>query len=267
MALYNEIARRDILMMCFDLLKQGVLKQRDVDGKLEFNNPAPAWDVPWHFTVQKADLNCQLWSKVMFNVVFKKVPVSMQNGTVWVPSGCQNCFKIVARPKTIKQLFAIVKLQKRLDIASKCGIEHRAHVFGNYGAYWYNRGLEEGLKNYKVVRQAIDEDPLLGPDIKVILKRSCTEMEMTAGPSDKWAISKEQMEIEALVYSTFNIDNVERKQSRQAVDYVHARWIEYAYQWGDETVFEFLDPEKPIYKPLVTYHHQIEKPEKENNNE
>ena len=261
MALYNQLARKDIHMMCYELLKEGILHIRDVDGKLDFKHATQAWDVPWHFVVQKGNLNCQLWNKIMFNVVFKKAPESLLQGRVWVPSGCQACFKIVSRPNTLKQLFATVELQKRLDLDAKCGLEHRAYVHGLYGGYWYNRGLEQGLERYKIVRKAHDEDPLLGPDVKIILKRACTEMEMTAGPSDKWEVYKDQMVIEELVYSTFNIDVVKRMQSQQAVDYVHARWIEYAYQWGDSTVFEYLDPEKPIYKPLVTYHHMTEETE------
>ena len=254
MAPYNDLRRRDILMMCFELLKNKVLVIRDADGKLEFGPAMGAWDVPWHFVVQKGNLNCQLWSKVMFSVIFKNAPVSLTKGKTWVPTGCQGCYKVVARPKTIKQLFATVELQKRLGLHAKCGLEHRAHVFGLYGAYWYNRGLEQGKECYKIVRKAIDEDSLLGPDVDVILKRGCTEMEMAVGPSDKYEITQEQLMLENLVYECFNMDVVNRKQSPMAVDYVHARWIEYAYQWGDETVFEFLDPNFPIYKPLVTYH-------------
>ncbi len=255
MALYNQLRRRDIILMCADLLQQNVLVQRDVDGKLDFKNPAPSWDVPWHFTVQKGNLNCLLWSRLMFHNIFKKIPDSIINGQVWIPSGCQNCFKVVVRPQTLKQLFALVDLQKKLDIDAKCGVEHRAYVFGNYGGYFYNRGMEQGLETYNIVREAINEYPGLGPDVKVILKRACTEMEMANGPSDKWEISKEQVYIEDLIYSSLNIDNRIYRQTRAAIDYVHGRWIEYAYQWGDDTVFEYLDPERPMYKPLVTYHH------------
>ena len=157
MALYNDLAWRDIILMCSDLLQQGVLVQRDVDGKLDFKASAPSWDVPWHFTVQKGNLNCLLWNRVIFNHIFKKVPDSLLQGRVWVPSGCQNCFKIVVRPHNLKQLFDLVDLQKRLDFDAKCGIEHRPYVFGLYGGYFYNRGLEQGLDRYKVVRKEVDK--------------------------------------------------------------------------------------------------------------
>lgn len=246
------------MMWCFDLLKSGYLVVRDSDGKLENGPASQAWDVPWHFVVAKGVLNCQLWSKVMFSVIFKKLPKEITGGKIWVPIGCQNCWKVVARPKTLKQLFAVVDLQKRLGYHAKCGIEHRAHVFGLYGAYWYNRSQEEGIEKYKLVRKAIDEDPLLGPDVSVILKRGCTEMELSAGRSDEYEITDVQRYVEDLINECFNTDIINRKQPPWAVDYVHARWIEYAYQWGDETALEFLSPDRPMYTPLVTYHHLAE---------
>ena len=191
----------------------------------------------------------------MFKQIFKRLPFYYTGGKQFVPSGCMDCFKVVARPKNLKGLFAISKLQKRLGRSAKCGIEHRTHVFGLYGGYWYNRGLNEGLERYREVRKAIDEDPELGPDINVILKRACTEMEMEVGPSDKWELTPEQIEMERLIYKHLDCDLVKRRQSEMCVDFVHARWIEFAYSWGDETVFEYLDPARPIYKPLVTYHH------------
>lgn len=245
-------------MWCFDLLKQGYLVIRDSDGKLDFGPANSAWDVPWHYVVQKGILNCQLWSKVMFGQIFKKLPKEITGGKQWVPIGCQSCWKVVARPKTLKQLFATVDLQKRLGHHAKCGIEHRAHVFGLYGAYWYNRSQEQGLECYRMVRTAVDADPYLGPDVDVILKRGCTEMELTAGRSDEYEITDAQRYVEALIEECVNTDIVNRSQPPWAVDYVHARWIEYAYQWGDKTALEFLSPERPLYTPLVTYHHLAE---------
>ena len=89
-------------------------------------------------------------------------------------------------------------------------------------------------------------------------------MEISAGPSDKYEITENQIQVESLINECFNVDIVNRQQLQSAVDYVHARWIEYAYQWGDETVFEFLDPEKPPYPALVTYHHLLDERKNEN---
>ncbi len=263
MALYNDLAKRDILKMCDDLLRSKTLVPRNSDLKLELPPVTAAWDVPWHH-FGESDVNCHLWNHIMFKHVFKKLPYYFTGGKKYVPSGCMECFKVVVRPQTLKALFALVELMKRLGRSCKAGTESRPYVFGLYGGYFYNRGLDEGLERYAEVRNAVDDDPELGPDVKIILKRACTEMEMEVGPSDKWELSPEQIEIERLVYSNLNCDLVRRKQSNAGVDYVHGRWIEFAYQWGDETVLEYLDPERPMYKPIVTYHHLAEEKSHDN---
>lgn len=264
MALYNDLAKENIFGWAYDVLKQGMVHQRDADGKLELNEAHLAWDVPWHHTVMDSDLNCFLWNRIMFTHLFKRLPHYFTGGRQYVPSQCMGCFKVVARPTTIKQLFAVVDLQKRLGRASKCGIELRPYVFGNYGGYFYNRGLKEGIERFKEVRTAVDADPVLGPAVKVILKRACTEMEHNVGPSDKWELTPEQIEVEKVITSSMNCDLVKRRQSEMSVKYVHSKWIEHAYSIGDETVFEYLDSEKPMYKPLVTYHHLADEKEIEN---
>ena len=260
--LYNELARRDIINMAKGLLDNKSLFQRDSDGKLDFEVRI-AWDTPWHYVKPGWEVNCNLWNNFMFNNIFKRVPHSLRQGRTFVPAGCQNCYKVVVRPETLRQLFAMVELLKRLDVPSKCGIERREYVHGLYGAYFYNRGLPNGLEKYKMVRKAVDEDPLLGPDIGVLLKRACTEMEQQAGPSNLWTVSPEQGLIEKLVYETINVDNVRHYQTPMGVDYVHGRWIEFAYAWGDDTVFDYLDESMPMYPPYVTYHHLAEQQEDE----
>lgn len=253
MAIYNDVMRHDIITMARGLLESKVLNLRD-DGKLELSG-AMGWDTPWHHVTQGDRVNCHLWNTVMYQHLFKRLPFSVSDGQQWVPSGCLDCFKVVVRPPTLKALFALVGVQKRLGRDCKCGIEKRAHVFGLYGGYFYNRGMQEGLDCYKEVRAAVDADPELGPGVKVILKRGCTEIEHEVGPSDKWALHENQVEIEQLIYRAFNTDHVMRHQSKRGVRFVHGRWIRFAYQWGDETVLDYIDPEKPLYPPYVTYHH------------
>ncbi len=258
MALYNDIMRRDILSMTRDLLENRSLNLRDVDGKLEYSGTM-AWDTPWHHVVHGEIADCHLWNTIIYQNIFKKLPQSVTQGKTFVPTGCQDCFKIVVRPQTLKSLFALVELQKRLGKACKCGLEVRDYVFGFYGGYFYTRGLEEGLERYKEVRKAVDADDLLGPHVKVILKRGCTEIEYSAGASNEWQVHPGQREMEELVYSKFNTDQILRTQPKHVVDYVHGRWIRQAYAWGDETVFEYLNPDLPIFPPYVTYHHLAEK--------
>ena len=228
------------------LINQGYFL-RDSDGKISVTRHI-AWDTPWHHVYSHPDLNCGLWHKIMFDEIAMKLP----NGP-FVPSMCQNCYKVVVRPKTLKQLFALLELQKRLNRPAKCGIETRMSVFGLYGGYFYNLGIDEGKSRYTEVRQAVNENKYLGPDVDVILKRGCTEYEHAVGPSDEWKITEEQKAIEQLVLRWFEADNTQYKQSDAAIAYVHRKWIEHAWSWGDETVLEFTGG-KPLYTPYITYH-------------
>ena len=263
MAYYNEVMRNDIITMCRGLLENRAMFLRDVDGKLKIDGKT-GWQTPWVHVKQGNRANCTLWNTVMFQNIFNAVPFSMKKGRAWVPSGCQSCWKVVVRPPTLKALFALEALQKRLDRECKCGIEQRKHVFGLYGGYFYNRSYEEGMARYQEVRQAVDDDPELGPDVSVILKRGCTEMEHAVGPSNEWQVYPEQIEIEKLVHRTVSTDHEIRRQPPHGKNYVHGRWIRFAYQWGDETVKEYIDTAMPLYPPYVTYHDKEVKGDDEN---
>jgi len=247
---YNEVMRLDIISMARDLLEQRILHLRDIDGKLEGNSKL-GWDTPWHHVKQGERTNCHFWNTIMFQHLFKKVPQSLKKGRAWVPIGCQSCFKIVVRPQTLRGLFALEALQERLGYESKCGIELRPHVFGLYGGYFYTRSLQEGHERYAEVRAEVDKTQDLGPDVPVILKRGCTEMEFETGPSDQWLVYPEQIEVEQLIEQKINHDLVMRGQPQHGVHFVHGRWIRFAYQWGDPTVFDYCEN---LYPSYVTYH-------------
>lgn len=241
---YQHCIDQDIISHARPLLEKAGFKLRDGDGKI-YVEATQAWDTPWHHIKHSGHVNCHLWHRIMFDVIFQKR---------FVPSECQQCWKIVVRPQSLLQLFALLELQKRLDRPSKCGIEVRESVHGLYGGYFYTRSLEEGLASYKEVRSAIDEDQNLGPNIVVLLKRACTEFEVACGPSDKWEVTPEQQALEALVNKWFVHDINVRQQSEHVVSFIHKKWIEWAYANGDST-YQYFTNGKPLYQPYVTYHH------------
>jgi hypothetical protein len=251
---YEYVMAHDFIEYTRPMWSQGGFKLRESDGKLE-GNPQMAIEGPWHYIKHKWDFDCFTWHHVIFDYLGKKAVL----GKPFVPSECHQCFKVVVRPKTLKQLFALEALQTRLNRPSKCGIEVRDTVHGLYGGYFYNKGLEEGLARYKEVRKAIDEDPMLGWEVPVILKRGCTEFELACGPSDKWEISPEQLKLEQLIKQNLAHDDVERKQPDSVVKHCHRRWIEFAYAHGDSTYAEFTNG-NPLTPPVVTYHHLAEEP-------
>jgi hypothetical protein len=254
---YDWLQANDIIEILKPLLEKGGFTLRDVDGKLEATG-VMAHDTPWHHVKHAWGLDCGTWHRIIFDFISAKLPP----GVAFVPSKCQQCWKIVARPGTLKQLFALEALQQRLNKPSKCGIEVRPSVHGLYGGYWYTGSLQEGLERYKEVRSAVDADDLLGPDVPVFLKRACTEFEHLVGDSRKWQISEYQLALEQLVDRYVSKDDTRRDQPEHLVWHVHRRWIEWAYAAGDKTVFEFTDGQ-PLYPDYVKYEHLADKPPEE----
>lgn len=171
-----------------------------------------------------------------------------------IPILCHDCFKVVVKPKTVVQLFDLQKLQKKLNLPSKCGIELRGFVPSLYGGYFYNKGIEKGRECYKLIRKRVSER--ISPDIEVILKRGCTEFEMSHGPSDKWGIDINQKKLE----DDFNKRYVEENDTTQiqtddAINNIKISWILYAAQKHDMTYRELTGGEALVPEcNYVTYH-------------
>lgn len=246
---YEYLMAHDIIEHLRPLWQSKGFRLRDADGKL-VGDPQAAIEGPWHYIKHRWEFDCFTWHHVIFDYISKPGLL----GKPFVPSECQNCFKVVVRPRTLKELFALERLQIALDRPCKCGIEVRETVHGLYGGYFYCYKLEEGLARYKEVRKAVNEDKYLGWEVPVILKRACTEYELACGPSDKWEVTPEQLKMEAMVKQFLVIDDVVRKQPDHVIKHIHRKWIEYAYAYGDGTYAEFTDG-IPITRPYVTYHH------------
>lgn len=249
MALFEELKERNIIAAVKHLLLNDTLELRHSDGKLLPCSLKTSWNTPWVHHRSSYRHNCFLWKDIAFdNIICKIMPAEKR----FVPRNCQGCYKVVAKPKTLKQLFQLEIVQYGLDHASKCGIEPRYSVFGMYGGYWYNRGLDEGIHCYNTVREAVNNMLDDGENVTVMLKRGCTEMEHAVGPSDQWTVTEEQENFEALIEQRFVMDIPVLSQSRHVKDYIRQKWIEEAWKIGDETVNEYIDA--PIYAPYVTYH-------------
>ncbi len=250
---YQMVSDNDIIKRIPDLLASGGYKLRDVDGKIEMTLASMSFDTPWHHIAHDAYFDCHKWHKIIFDYFSRNLP----GGKSFVPSECQQCWKVVVRPKNLLGLFALMNFQLKLDRPSKCGIEVRPYVNGLYGGYFYNHSLEKAVECFGIVKDGIKDILHLGEETPVILKRACTEYEMKCGPSDKWTVTDEQIRIEALVDRWFDLSNIVRKQPEHAIANIHRKWIEWAYQNGDMTYLNFTGGE-PLYNPVVTYHHLAE---------
>lgn len=234
--LYSDILSHNLIAMCRPLLDKGYYL--DTDGRLKGNSRV-ATDMPWIFAAQDDHRKCNLWHGIFFNVFG------------WLPSECTKCWKVVVRPKTLEQLFELHEFQKELGWASKSGIEVRNTVYGLYGGYFYTDSLEQGYKTWEIV--SLEVRDRLGPDVPVLLKRGCTEMEHKFGDSSKWdeLITDRQLMLEKKLDSF--IDSNERIEQPDIVKKaIYKKWIEWAYQSGDETYLNFTGGQ-PLYPGYVTY--------------
>ena len=237
---YLKSHRKSIFRALKPKFKTGMLYIRPEDLKIGMRTSL-MWDTPWIHAGGEAppERNCVLFHSLMLH------------HCNFIPAKCQNCWKVVAKPETVSQLFKISELQQLSKRHSKAGIEIRETVGGNYGAYWYNDSIEEGEECRQYVRNLCDEH--LSPDVEVFLKRGCTEFEHKFGASNKWEVTEEAREIEQLIVENIVVeDNADRSQPWYLVDDVKQKWVEFAYERGDVTYLEFTDG-KPLYPKYVTY--------------
>ena len=247
---YQWLLDHDVVSWLEPLRRKNHWQWRPGDLKLELKSGvAPV--LPWNYTVSGKQ-DCYIWSTLMFE------NESIKPKFQFVPEYCHACYKVVVRPKTLVQLFALEKLQYELGLPAKCGIEVRSYTPALYGGYFYNRSLEEGKACHKIVREAVDNDPILGPDVEVYLKHACTEMERKYGASDKWKkVTKEQKQVEEIIQDHIVYDPTIQDQPKHFLIHTHRRWIEWAFEHGDETYLTFTGG-KPIEEPPVTYHEEKE---------
>lgn len=144
------------------------------EGKLVEAQPhAVAWDTPWIHVRQSTTKHCAVWHRLLLRQV----------GVFPLP--CLECWKVVVRPRTVKELLQLLELQEHhTDCPCKCGMEQRKYTHANYGGYFYNDSIKEGQERYAEIRSKVDQ--LINPGIPVILKRGCTEIELAYGPSSEW---------------------------------------------------------------------------------
>ena len=151
-------------------------------------------------------------------------------------------------------MVALRELSKTVPCRSKSGVEITAKYSpGLYAAFFYTDGLARAQEIYRLVRAAVDADPVLGSTVAMKIKRACTEFEMALGPSDKFEIRADLAPFEA------SVDTLLHPRDRKPPEHDHAReintlwdWIETAFRIGDETYKDFSNGEK-LYPETVSY--------------
>ena len=212
----------------------------DLDGKIRLHRKLVI-DIPWVFVRGREFGDCYMFKDIWFEH-FKIIP-----------SFCQAyCYKVVIKPRTVKELFETYETLRAMNVPSKAGLETRAYQQGHYRAFIYCNGLQDGERRFKEARAAIPAD------IPVVLKRGCTEFEYLM-PSDKWHVPPEQSAFEQKLMAIFQTEPIAPFQPQWIINAIKRRWIAHAYKIGDETYKEVIgDPTWTMAPPTVLYQPQNE---------
>lgn len=171
----------------------------------------------------------------------------------FVPTYCLDCYKLVVRPQTVKELIQLWELQEELGLPAKCGWESRDWVHGNYGGYFYARGLEHGKQLEKELVPIIKEKC---GDVPIHLKRFCTEFEyrLCPGATSKYLQPKWAQKVEAKVLHASDdyYKNDLKYQPDYLKEHVMLLWLKKAYSAGDKTALEFNNGQ-PFSPQVETY--------------
>lgn len=231
MALYEDLKRVDVMLgPVHELLSgQGMIVK---GGKIVWETVSEIRaDEPWLYTFLCPDRECGLWT-----FYFEKYRI--------IPRGCFNCWKVVARPRTLKELFELRLVQKKMSIPAKCGVDGRpeAKFRGHYAGFFYGpykEGFRGARKLYRAVRDAVSDG--ISPEVPVVLKRACTEMEDAAGPTHEWKYPEWQHGLENLLDEVIEFKKSLREQPWFSKVHILVKWIEYAREHRDPTAEEFVD--------------------------
>lgn len=214
----DDLVNRAVMI----LAKQGISPILE-DGKVCFVTlESPGG--PWVY-LKYSNRNCTMLRTFVYECVSKQLPKDEQ----FIPSECQDCYKVVARPESLKDLMVLKDTMKEMGFASKCGIERRDTVDALYGGYWYCEGLDEGILRLKQVGEALSET-----EIPFFLKRGCTEYEQTFGPSDSWEVKDNQLAIEEEVRKRVKIDNKKNPQLKKDIAEIIVSWESWAAELGPD---------------------------------
>jgi len=212
---------------------------KGADGRLSL--PRGRGTSRWIFVPNRPYLPCGFLTKVLFEVAYAETAV---------PHGCSACYKIKVKAETLRELVAGWQVAKSIDCLSKWGVDlDNPHSQDVYAGYFYPGDLDAARVLYKVVREAMNAYPKLGPGVTMTIKRGCSQFEAAVGPSDSYTFTPQMAELEAHLRTRFQgpaISETTMPQLRQ--------WIDLAFRMGDDTYLDFtggkrLRPATMTYEP------------------
>lgn len=217
---------------------------RRADGKFELR---PTVKEPFIGKYGEFGRCCEFLNAFMFTHVY---------GGKAVPIGCRDCYKVKVLPETLRELMAVNEIAQDFSCASKGGSEvDRRDNQALYGSYFFLLGLDKARAVYRKLRDAIDAHPKLGPKVKLVIKRGCTNYEHACGPSDRYTFDPRLEAIEKYFWSKFV-----RKRPVLPQKYRNAmallEMVRIAYRIGDDTYKDFTGG-KELVSPTLSYDPEI----------
>jgi len=210
------------------------------------------WDTPWDHVNQDTEKFCVSY-------------VFLFNARKFIPSYCMNCWKVVVKPRTLRELFQLRNMQRGMTevdpfVYCKCGVETRFYTPGLYGGYFYTRSYEEGMERYNQVRTLVNLE--ISPDVPVILKRYCTEFEKELGDSANYKRPTNADAIEDFFWQMMEPKTDNKKQPAIFKEHVYHSWIIFGWSLGtpeDRRQIELdWNNGNPLYLIPRTYHQKGE---------
>ena len=244
-SLLQVLQQSDVINGMSDLLKSGWYV--DIATKKITCKPSIEHDAPWIYVNPNPTMYCGLYRHVFISANF-------------VHSYCMGCYKVVVKPRTIKELFLLYDLQlneaKPQGWYCKCGIEQRPYVSVQYGGYFYCTGLEQGKKRWRQVRELVDK--MISSEVPVTLKKYCTEFEIKLGPTKTYKRPMHAGLVEKRIEGALDLNILKNVITPQYLkDHVMWKWLNFAWERGDMTCLEYNNG-KPFYTPSETYHDELE---------
>ena len=238
----RPMGRRSVAENIERSIEKGALIRHE-DGMLEL----PAGEksgqpYPWlHATGKAGSGDCSFHMRFLFHCAYDRSTV---------PYGCRNCYKVKVVPRTVRQLMALKDILQQIDCSSKCGTEIDLRYSQDiYSGFIYCRGLEKAREIFETMRAATASHPKLGPDVRMLIKRGCTEYEIFCGPSDKYTFRPELPELEKYLKNRFRKTP---KAEKQPPSMTIMSWLQTAYRIGDDTYLDFTKGRR-MYPKIVTY--------------
>ena len=200
--------------------------------------------------------DCHLWHQIMFNYFDI------------VPEFCKlRCYKVVTKVRNFLEAIQfynamLASPHHRADLMpmhGKVGIDERYYSSGHFNAFVYCDGPDDAHVKYTAVRALVDDLIPTGPDIPIIIKRSCTEFERKFGPTNTpfWqSMSPEELDIQHRLEDICDSELISAVQPDWIKNKIIAKMVRWANTVGDKSWLEYFDGPDFLTAHAVTYHEQ-----------